>query len=91
MSEHDESPDLGPKPDARTEPGEPNPGGTDALPADDESTDGEPISRDLDPDNNPAVEEALPDEVKELEDTDTEATKGDGGGEDVPPEDESPA
>ena len=44
--------------------------------------------RDLDPDDNPAVEDALPDEMKQGEDTDTEATKSDG--EDVDPDEEAP-
>ncbi len=84
--------DLGPKPDAEIEPGEPNPGGVDATPdsdgVDGETADPEPVSRDLDPDDNPAVEDALPDEVKEGEDTSTEATKD---GDDVAPSEESPA
>ena len=74
---------LGEMPDASIEPREPNPGGADALPQED---DVEPA--DLDPDKNPAVEDEAPDVLKEGEDTDTEATKD---GEDVPPEKESPA
>lgn len=72
-------PDLGPKPDAEIEPGEPNPGGVDAIP-DGDGVDGEtaephPIPADLSPEDNPAVEDALPDEMKEGEDTSTEATE----------------
>ena len=74
---------LGEMPDASIEPREPNPGGADALPQED---DVEPA--DLDPDKNPAVEDEAPGVLKEGEDTDTEATKD---GEDVPPEKESPA
>ncbi|GAB3253687.1 hypothetical protein [Nocardioides dilutus] len=74
---------LGEMPDAETEPREPNPGGADALPQEDDVT-----AADLDPDKNPAVEPAAPAVLKEGEDTDTEATKD---GEDVAPEDESPA
>ena len=89
MSEHD----LGPKPDAEIEPGEPNPGGVDAV-ADSDGVDGEtaepePLARDLDPDQNPAVEDALPDEMKQGEDTSTKATEGEDS--DVDTEDESPA
>ena len=85
--------DPGPKPEPETEPGEPHPGGVDAVDGGD-GVDGEfaepdPPSRDLDPELNPAVEDALPDEMKETEETDTEATKGDG--EDVDVEEESPA
>lgn len=88
--------DLGPKPDAEIEPGEPNPGGADAIEASDgvdgEAADGDPDPRDLDPERNPAVEDALPDEMKQGEDTETEATKE--GGEDQDEDDaqeESPA
>ena len=86
--------DLGPKPEAQIEPGEPNPGGVDATPNSD-GVDGEtatstPVPADLDPDDNPAVDDALPDEMKQGEDTSTEATK-EGDGEDVSPEEESPA
>ena len=84
--------DLGPKPDAEIEPGEPNPGGIDATPnsdgVDTETADAEPVARDLDPDDNPAVEDALPDEMKKGEDTSTEATKD---GDDLDPSEESPA
>ena len=47
--------DLGPMPDAEIEPGEPNPGGADALPQDDQN---EPA--DLAPEDNPAVEIEVP-------------------------------
>ena len=84
--------DLGPKPDARIERGEPNPGGVDSTPdsdgVDNQDTHGaEPVARDLDPNSNPAVEDALPDEMKQREDTDTKATKG----EDSDSEKEDPA
>lgn len=78
--------DLGPKPDAHIEPGEPNPGGVDASPASDgvdgESAAASPLPADLDPEDNPAVDDAMPDEVKEGEDTSTEATEDDGSAED---------
>jgi hypothetical protein len=75
---------LGEMPEPQTEPGEPNPGGADALPEDDTV---EPA--DLDPDHHPTSAPDVPEVLKEGEDTDTEATKG--GGDDVPPEEESPA
>lgn len=65
--------DLGPQPDPEIQPGEPNPGGVDAVPADDEH-----IPADLTVAANPAVETATaPDAIQEGEDTSTEATKGD--------------
>ena len=84
--------DLGPQPEPQIEPGEPNPGGPDAI--DDFSG---PIAiPDLSPDENPALEDKAPEtvkkEVKEGEDTSTEATEsGDGGETDHQPEKESPA
>ena len=74
-------PDLGPKPDAEIEPGEPNPGGVDAIEqadgVDGEIADAEPLTRDLHPDDNPVTGE-VPLAVKQTEDTSTESTKGDG-------------
>lgn len=82
------STDPGPMPEPEIEPGEPNPGGVDAV-ADADGVDGEsaepaPISRDLHPDDNPATGE-IPLEMKEGEDTSTEATDDDAPSED--PED----
>ena len=82
--------DLGDQPEPEIEPGEPRPGGADALPDDDEVT-----PADLQPEDNPAVDEQ-PDPLKrvlsEREDTDTEATKASNGGdEDVSSEEDSPA
>jgi len=74
---------LGPMPEGTVEPREPNPGGADALPQE-----VDPTAADLDPEANPAVEPDAPEVLKEGEDTDTEATKN---GDDVPPEEESPA
>ena len=71
--------DLGPKPEAQIEPGEPNPGGVDALAqadgVDGEDATGDPVARDLDPEDNPSTGE-IPLEVKQGEDTSTEATRG---------------
>lgn len=93
--------DLGPKPDPEIEPGEPNPGGADAVDGGDgvdgvDGVDGEaaepkPAPRDPDPSANPAVDDVVPEEVREGEDTDTEATKSDGGDVQVDQDKESPA
>lgn len=72
--------DLSPQPDPVIEPGEPNPGGADAIEHDEDT---EPLTRDLSPDDNPAVEDALPDEMKQPEKTDS------GESEEVSPEKES--
>ena len=82
--------DLGELPDAEIEPAEPNPGGADALPEEQEN-----IPADLDPDTNPAIEET-PDPMKRVleegEDTETEATRSEGNeDEDSPDDRESPA
>jgi hypothetical protein len=73
--------DLGEMPEAEIEPGEPNPGGVDAVQEDED----EVIPADLGPDTNPAVEET-PDPLKRVleegEDTDTEATKSSDGADD---------
>jgi hypothetical protein len=81
--------DLGPQPEPEIEPGEPNPGGVDALPENSDHT-----VPDLSPDDNPAIEDKAPDplkdSVKEGEDTSTRATRSDDGENDEP-ERESPA
>ena len=75
--------DLGPKPDPQIEPGEPNPGGVDAV-----EENNEPLAvPNLSPDDNPAADDLVPDEIKVPDDTDTEATS-DGASE---PTKESPA
>ncbi len=77
--------DLGPKPDPQIEPGEPNPGGIDALPEEPENIPADPPFAD-----NPAVDaEAAPDAIAEGEDTTTEATRD--AEEPTPAEHESPA
>lgn len=82
--------DLGEQPEPKIEPGEPNPGGVDALPEEDDV-----VPADLGPDSNPSVKES-PDPLKEVleegEDTETEATKAaDGSDDDVDTEHDSPA
>ena len=70
-----ETSDLGPMPDPQIDPKEPNPGGVDAVDEDPMP----PAMHDLDPGNNPAVEDRAPDEISEPEDTDTEATEDESG------------
>lgn len=80
--------DLGPKPEPIIEPGEPNPGGVDAI---DGGSEGEPTIPDLPPEANPAAA-AEPPEMLGSEDTTTEATKDDSGRRDgIDPQEESPA
>jgi len=87
--------DLGPMPEPQIEPGEPNPGGADATPdsdgVDGETAEADPAPRDLDPNLNPAVEDAMPEEMKQTEDTETEATRSEDGETETDAEDESPA
>ena len=81
--------ELGPMPEPHIEPGEPNPGGVDAI--DDFSG---PIAiPDLSPEENPAIVENAPEtikqEVQEGEDTSTKATRDEHDSEDS--DQESPA
>lgn len=68
-----DSSDLGPMPEPEIEPAEPNPGGADAQPADDDV-----VPADLPVDKNPAVDETTTPSLAEGEDTSTAATEGDG-------------
>lgn len=82
--------DLGPKPDAEIEPGETNPGGADAVDAGDPA--GDLTIPDLTADENPAIDDRdtdTLDEMKEGEDTSTQATDDDE--EPLSGEEESPA
>lgn len=63
--------DLGPMPEPRIDPGEPNPGGVDAIDGGDPS---EPVIPNLPPEKNPSVSTAAPDELNTGEDTSTQAT-----------------
>ena len=71
--------DIGDMPEPQIEPGEPNPGGSDAIPEEEDDI----VPADLGPETNPAVEES-PDPLKRVlregEDTHTEATKSEDGG-----------
>jgi len=78
--------DLGPKPEPEIEPGEPAPGGADAV---EEMEHANPTTRDLSTQDNPAVDDVeLPDEMQEVEDTSTQATRDE---ESMSGEKESPA
>ena len=57
--------DLGPLPEPVIEDGEPNPGGADAVSED--PADGG-LGRDLRPEANPGVDDALPDEITQPDD-----------------------
>lgn len=52
--------DLGPQPDAVIEEKEDNPGGVDAIAMNEVDA---TLARDLSPDDNPAVDDAIPDEI----------------------------
>ena len=77
------TPDLGPMPEPEIEPGEPNPGGVDAVVENDQP----PMAPNLPTAANPAVEDQAPDEIRQPDDTGTQATS-DGASE---PARESPA
>ena len=78
--------DLGPMPEPEIEPGEPNPGGVDALPENGNRAIPDPPVSD-----NPSIAEKVPDpmmdEVESTEDTSTKATRD----EDHDENEESPA
>lgn len=65
---------LPPMPEPFTQEPELYPGGVDAVPDDPED---EGLSRDLDPDENPAVDDVLPQEVAERDDKKQEPDNGD--------------
>jgi hypothetical protein len=78
--------DLGPRPEPRIDPGDPPPGGVDAVDVD---TVGEPLVPDLPPERNPGVDDQLPEETRSGEDTSTQATED--ADEPMRAEQESPA
>lgn len=82
---------LGPMPEPEIEPGEPNPGGIDAVDGGAHGT-----IPDLSPGENPSIDEKAPEAIKEEvaegEDTSTKATRADDGDDaDDEPAKESPA
>jgi hypothetical protein len=86
--------DLGAKPEAETEPPEHFPGGADAIEEDgkygDNGAHGDapvaPATRDLQPEANPAVEDAMPEEIAEDDDKQQEPDDETGENEDQPTE-----
>lgn len=77
------NPDIGSQPEPTIDPGEPEPGGADAVEHDAGApapgTEDEPVPHDTDPEHNPSAG-AVPGEMKEGEDTSTRATEaGDSG------------
>lgn len=80
---------LGPMPDPEIEPAPENPGGVDAINDDVPfaGDDPEPVGRDLDPEQNPGVEDQIPEGIAEPEDKQQEG-ESDGASE---PEKEDPA
>lgn len=78
--------DLGPMPEPSIEPGEPNPGGADAL----DTGEQEVVVPDLPPESNPATEDS-PVATREREDTSTKATRSPGGEDEGPDADDEDA
>ena len=69
MPDQPDRPSIGEMPTPEAEEPARNPGGPDAINdnAPFEGDDPTPLSHDLDPDDNPAVEDHMPDEVKQLD------------------------
>ena len=69
MPDQPDRPSIGEMPTPEAEEPARNPGGPDAINDDApfEGDDPTPLSHDLDPDDNPAVEDHMPDEVKQLD------------------------
>ncbi|HXH80379.1 hypothetical protein [Nocardioides sp.] len=65
--------DLGPKPDPVIEDKEPNPGGADAVP---ENEFDQNLARDLNPEDNPAIDDEVPDEIAAPDDEKSQAPEG---------------
>jgi hypothetical protein len=86
--------DIGDKPEPHTEPPEHFPGGADAIEEDgkygdngaDGDTPGAPATRDLQPEANPAVEDAMPEEIAEGDDKKQEPDDETGDNDDQPTE-----
>lgn len=76
-------PEIGQQPAPEIDPGEPEPGGPDAVVHDSGDhpslAEPDPVPHDAHPDLNPNTE-SVPGEMKEGEDTSTEATKADDSG-----------
>ena len=74
--------DLGPMPEPEIDPKEPNPGGVDRI----DTNEFPSVVNELDPDKNPATEDAAPDEIKQPDESQDEPTS-DGASE---PEEDAP-
>lgn len=82
----------GPKPDAEAEEPQLFPGGVDAI--DDPKygdTPGDPVPRDLDPEDNPAVEDKAPDEITQPDEEKQQEPDSGDSGVDAPPDEEANA
>lgn len=74
MSETDDN--LGPMPESTSEDPQLEPGGPDAVEVEDSEERADNAARDLDPERNPAVDDALPDEVSEPDDKEQAPAEG---------------
>jgi hypothetical protein len=74
MSETDDN--LGPMPESTAEEPQLAPGGTDAVEVDDSEERAGSEARDLDPERNPAVEDALPGDVAQGDDKEQAPAEG---------------
>ena len=91
MTEKPDLPDLGEMPTPEAEEPDRNPGGPDAINDDApfEGDDPVPLSHDLDPGENPAVEDQMPDEITQPEDKQQEP-EGEDSGDESDPKEEDP-
>jgi hypothetical protein len=86
--------EIGDKPEPQTQPPEHFPGGADAIEENgkygDNGADGDapgaPATRDLQPEDNPAVEDAMPEEIAEGDDKQQEPDDASGENDDQPTE-----
>jgi hypothetical protein len=84
--------EIGDKPEPQTQPPEHFPGGADAIEEDGKYGDngadapGAPATRDLQPEANPAVEDAMPEEIAEGDDKQQEPDDESGENDDQPTE-----
>ena len=69
---------LGPMPDPVAEPPAENPGGADAISEDTPFAGDDTLPRDLHPDDNPGVEDNIPDEIGAPDDKTQEPAEGEG-------------
>ena len=78
MHDSPDKPPLGEMPDPQVEPAEENPGGVDAINDDVPfSGDQRKLGHDLLPDDNPAVDDIIPDEISQADDKQQEPSEED--------------